>query len=153
MANNFSDETADNSSLMVIDNLTLDRNLNPDGRIRVSAKTAYVDREKDSIKLENCSIKYKKNKKDIYLTAEDCLYIEDKSIVLKNNLKGKINDVVFFTEKDGLLEFFINEGYGIIKNGVTIIKDNSSISAETVNIDKNAKELNFNGKVRATYEK
>jgi hypothetical protein len=138
---------------MIIDNLTLDRNLDPEGKIRVSASIAYVDRTKESIKLENCNINYEKNKKQIYLEAQDCQYIEDKSILLKNNLKGKIGDVIFFSEKNGVLEFFINDGYGSIKNGVKIIKDNNEISAKSVDIYKDSKVLHFYGNVRAIYEK
>lgn len=149
----FSREKNDNSSLMIIDNLTLDRNLHPDGKIKVSANIAYVDRNSESVKLENCYISYEKNEKNIYVEAKDCLYIEDKSIVLKKNIKGKINDVVFFSKENGIFEFFINDGYGNIKNGVSIIKNGNSISANTLNIYKRSKELFFDGNVRAIYEK
>ena len=153
MAKIFSREKIDNSSLMIIDNLILDRNLYPEGKIRVSASIAYVDRNNESIKLENCSINYEKNKKQLYLEAQICQYIEDKSVILKNNLKGKIDDLIFFSEKNGELVFFINDGYGSIKNGVKIIKDNNSISANIVDIYKSSKELHFYGNVRARYEK
>lgn len=153
LAKIFSREKTDNSSLMIIDNLTLDRNLQPEGKIRVSASIAYVDRNEESIKLEKCSINYKKNRKQIYLEAQVCQYIEDKSVTLKNNLKGKINDIILFSEKDGEFVFFINEGYGSIKNGVKIINDNNIIRADNVDIYKRSKELYFYGNVRAKYEK
>ena len=69
----FSREKNDNSSLMVIDNLTLDRNLHPEGKIKVSASVAYVDRNSESVKLENCYINYEKDDKNIYVEASDCL--------------------------------------------------------------------------------
>jgi hypothetical protein len=73
--------------------------------------------------------------------------------VLKKNIKGKINDVVFFSKENGIFEFFINDGYGSIKNGVKIIKDNNEISAKSVDIYKDSKVLHFYGNVRAIYEK
>jgi len=73
--------------------------------------------------------------------------------ILKNNIKGKINDLVFFSKENGIFEFFIDDGYGNIKNGVSIIKNGNSISANTLNIYKRSKELFFDGNVRAIYEK
>lgn len=149
----FSREKNDNSSLMVIDNLTLDRNLHPEGKIKVSASVAYVDRNSESVKLENCYINYEKDDKNIYVEASDCLYIEDKSLLLKKNIKGKINDLVFFSKENGIFEFFIDDGYGNIKNGVSIIKNGNSINANTLDIYRQSKELFFGGNVRAIYEK
>lgn len=146
-------EKNDNSSIMIIDNLTLNRNLHPDIKIKVSASIAYVDRNKESVKLENCYISYKKGNREINVGAKECLYVEDKNFILKRKVKGKINNVVFLTGDNGILEFFIEDGYGSVKNGVHIIENSNSISANRLDIYKRSKELYFQGNVRAIYEK
>jgi hypothetical protein len=138
---------------MIIDNLTLSRNLHPDIKIKVSASIAYIDRNKESVKLKDCYVDYRKGNMKINVGAKECLYVEDKNIILKGNVKGEIDDVVFLTGENGIFEFFISDGYGSVKNGIKIMEDNNSISANTLNIFKQSKELDFRGNVRAIYEK
>jgi len=56
------------------------------------------------------------------------------------------------TGDNGILEFFIEDGYGSVKNGVHIIENSNSISANRLDIYKRSKELYFQGNVRAIYE-
>jgi hypothetical protein len=138
---------------MIIDNLTLNRNLHPDIKIKVSASIAYIDRNKESVKLEDCYVDYRKGDMEINVGAKECLYVEDKNIILKGKVKGKIDNVVFLTDENGIFEFFIDHGYGSVKNGIKIMEDSNSISANSLDIFKQSKELYFRGNVRAIYEK
>ncbi|MDY6821723.1 MAG: hypothetical protein SVN78_08905 [Deferribacterota bacterium] len=142
----------DNKSVMIINNLVLDRNLPTGGRAKVEASRAYISKQGKYASLDNCSIRYVANNIDVLATAKKCVYIEDKKITLRSSIKGKINDVSFFGDNNSIFEFYITKGYGIMEGGVKISEKGNSVEAGKLEIFKEKRALYFSKGVRVKYE-
>jgi hypothetical protein len=146
------EHSGDNSTSLVVDNFTLNRNLNDGGYIKLSAIKGQVDRDKGRIILVKCQINYLKKKMNLYVQADDCSYENDNKIALKNGVQGSFNDISFYLGKNGDFEFMIDKGTGSISKGIMIIKGSSSLSADNVEFYKDTKEIHFYNNVRVIYE-
>lgn len=148
-----SDNKTDNSSVMVINNMDLDRNLSSDTRVKIKAQKALITSNKKELYLDNCSIEYTSKKMTLYATAGKCEYEEDKVITIRDNITGTVNDIRITGGDKSILVFYIDKGYGIIKGGVTITHNESSIKADKAEIFKDNRTLNFYDNVHAVYYK
>lgn len=149
----FIGKNSDNSSVISINNIELDRNLSNGGKIKVKAKQATIDNTQENIVLKECTIEYTGNTKleYIFASADNCIYVEDKLITLQNNLKGNVEDVEIFGTEKTVFTFYLEEGYGKVDNGFTVKNDGNILKANRLEIYKESRMLDFFDNVMVEY--
>jgi len=107
-------------SVIIINNIVLDRTLDSGAKIKIKAKKAYLNKDTQNLEsLEDCSIEYKTENVDIYASADKCTYIENKEVTLRNNIKGSINNKgEFWGGENSTYDFDINKGIGVMKGDI-----------------------------------
>ncbi len=138
---------------LIIDNFELSKNVNESGDYYIiKAKKATFSANKKSVNMINCNIKYMTKGNILTFGANECTYVLDKKLTLKNNIKGKYNNYKFETSPDGLLEYDMNTEKAKILNGAKMEYQGQSIKADSIYIDKKNEIIDFKSNVEAIYE-
>lgn len=147
------EKRSDNGSVITINNIEIDRNLSNGGKIKVKANQAIIDDTKESITLNECTLEYRREAKIDYIfaSAKNCIYVEDKTISLKNNLKGNIDNAEILGTEKTVFTFYLEDGYGKADGGFTVKDDGNILKADKLEIFKESRVLDFYENVEVLY--
>ncbi len=135
-----------------VEGLELKYILSNDAYANLLSDDAYVDILDKSVDLENVSLYYFSNSAVVDATADKGTYKLERFLTAEGNIKGKLDENLdFYTNIDGVLNYDYKEGVGEITNGVYVNYDNSSIFSESATFDYNQNYIYFKDNVTVVY--
>jgi hypothetical protein len=136
-----------------IDNFELSkRTKDKKGYYLIQSKVAKFSRSMNKVDMDFCTIKFVSDNNTLEFTADECLYIVEKEVKLKNNIKGYYNDIFFKTGENGIFYYDMKKEIGNVSNQVFATQNNNSIKSDKLYIDRKKELIKFIDNVEAKYE-
>ena len=128
--------------LYVIDNNTY---------VSLKSKTGNANILNYNFNLQKLNVLYKGSDYTINAYADKGDYISQRFVKAYDNITGYMDNMTFYTGKDGILEYDYKTGRGKILNNIFVMQGENSISSKTVAFDVNKNYIFFKDNVTVYY--
>lgn len=119
--------------------------------VSLKSKSGSANIVSYNFNLKDLNINYKGSEYSINAFADKGSYISQRFIKAYDNITGSMDNMTFYTGKNGILEYDYKEGKGHILNDVFVSQGPNSISSDTVSFDVNNNYIFFKDNVTVTY--
>lgn len=135
-----------------IDNFELSKNIDQNGGYYlIKSEKASFSKSMKKIEMNQCDIIYNSDNNSLNFSAEICIYMIDKEVVMHNNIEGNYKDIMFNSGKDGQLYYDVVTDNGSLLGGIMAKQGPNQIMSDRVYIDRKNQMVRFVDSVEVTY--